>query len=105
MKYLLSSGETTTNKLTYIKDLISLMILLNPNEIPYSDTGSKDLVPALESRDIREDVTDIAIDVVNKIKSQFKDVKIELTSVTVLDNYVRVSMKLNGELENYDITR
>lgn len=105
MKYLLSTGLTTNNKLDYVKDLIRLHLLIRINEIPYWDGGSNELIPSIIESEIESNINSIINSIITLITSKFTDISMSLDSITISGTKVTITLTINNITENYVILR
>lgn len=105
MRYLLSSGLTTENPVTYIKDIIKVNMLLLPNEIPYYSGGTKELISDILEVNLVSHISEEVKTIVNRVQDSFSDIKVQLDSVNIKGTYVEVRININDIIETYAIKR
>lgn len=105
MKYLLSTGSTTTDKIQYLKDLIRTNMLIRTNEIPYWNGGTSELITSIDQNALTANITSIMTDLCMKLKNQFNNISLSLDSVTISGSKVNVVININGINETYVIIR
>ena len=105
MKYVLSTGETTTNKITYISDLIRLYLVLNKNEIPYSNIGSDRLVRSLSESDVLSSAGSIMNSIITNITSNTTEsnTDIKLTKISLNGFNVNITLTIDDQTQTYEI--
>jgi hypothetical protein len=104
MKLLLSNGESTNSSFEYVRDLIYINLLLLPKEVPYFDGGSKELISGIELNEVKNNITDVVNDVINKTKQKI-DIGISLEKINITSDLVTINIKINGKVESYDIQK
>lgn len=105
MKYLLSSGATTENPVSYIKDIIKMNMLLLPDEIPYFKGGSNELIQDILEVNLVSHITTEVNKIISRIKSSFSDVSISLDSIVRSESIVTVKIRIDNIVETYEIKR
>lgn len=105
MKYLLSTGKSTSDVVTYIKDLIKLNLLLRVREIPYWDGGSEELIVTVLTNQLESKVREIVNTVITNISSSFDSIKISLSNITINNTLIKINININDIVESYDIKR
>lgn len=105
MKYLLSNGRSTEDVLTYIKDVILINMLLLPDEIPYFDGGSNELVTDILEQNLKSHVTDEVNKILNRISNINPNIIVSLADVKVLVGNINVKIKIDNIIETYEIKR
>ena len=111
MAYLLSNGKVTKDKVTYIKDCIYINMTLQKGDISYSDLGSDELIPVdMIKENLEDHVRAIISDILNRIKLKFKDVKLSIEDIIIVDHSIdnsklRVKININSDLVIYEISK
>lgn len=105
MKYLLSSGHATSDPIEYIRDLIRINLLIRLDEVPYWTGGSENLITEVATADVEEGVRSIVSGILGSIRSKFKSIQLDLSSVEIVGSRVRLNIKLGEITEIYDIER
>lgn len=104
LKYCLSTGKTTTDKITYVKDLISVNLLLRKKSIPYWNGGSENLIEEIRSDKILDAVNNVISEVIEYITNVELGINVSMSSISLDHNIIHVELNINGSLESYDIT-
>lgn len=97
MKYLLSTGKSTTRIDEYILDLFKLNLAIMPNDIPNSRIGFDFIMTNVKEQDLQNVIRERLGDLVSKIKSHISGaVTISLDSVDLIDSEtVKVVVSVN----------
>lgn len=105
MKYLLSTGKTTSDTIEYIKDLILINMLLRIDEIPYWNGGSDELITSVETSELQANISSIVNKIISNVVNNFNNVTIQLKEVNVSGTSIQVQLTINNIEESYDIKR
>lgn len=105
MKYLLSTGKTTEDRITYIKDIILINMKLLKQEIPYFDGGSDELIPDVRTDELKSHIEIIVNDILVRVRNSFKNIKLDLSEVKISNQMVTVIINIENSTETYDIKR
>ncbi len=104
IKYLLSTGDTTTKLEEYVLDLFRMNLIIRPNDIPhYSGIGFDFTLVGIPKDRLQEEVRLRLEDLVKNIQSDFdkSTVKISIESVSVLnEETVSVVIKINNYISD-----
>jgi hypothetical protein len=103
MKYLLSSGSTTTDLVEYIKDLIKIHLLIRIDEVPYWDGGSDDLIRKIKEGEVESQIRTTMSSVITKIQSRFTVTSLNLVNVKIEGSIAKVTVNIEGNEEVYGI--
>lgn len=95
-KYLLSSGGSTTNVVTYIRDILLLELNVPKDSIPLYTYGSERIVSEIRYDRVEEVIKSNLNSIITEIISHNKDVSLSLTSVTVKGNIVQAVISIEG---------
>jgi hypothetical protein len=104
LKYCLSTGRVTTDKVEYIKDLISVNLLLRKSSIPYWSGGSDNLITTLRSEEVSSAVNNVLSDIIEYITTIEPGMSISISSISFDYNIIHIEIYINGKLEFYDIS-
>ena len=100
IKYLLSTGDTTTKIEEYILDLFKMNLVIRPNDIPhYNSVGFDFILVGVPKDRLQEEVRGRLEDLVKDIQSHFdkNTIKISLDTVSVInEETVSVTVKINN---------
>lgn len=85
MKYLLSTGETTDRVEKYILDLLRIELIVMPGDIPGNrGIGSDFNLVGVTKQDLSSEINSRINNIIDKIKSQFQLVEIEVTKFNLI---------------------
>lgn len=103
MKYLLSSGKSTSNVLDYVRDLIRLQLYIRKDEIPYYKGGSDEFISSIDMDSVQDDIKLIVNDIINYISSRVTDVDIVINSIGMVSNKINIDLSINGNDSLFNI--
>lgn len=105
-KYLLTTGKSTDRLEYYIVDLIKLYLQVYPDDIPGAkDIGFDFIITNTMKSELPDEVKGRVKDLVQKIRSRFNNLPLEVESVDIIDEKkVKIAIKLDGNnTENIEI--
>jgi len=103
MRYLLSTGRSTSDKNLYIQDLILINMTILPDEIPYFDGGSPELIEDYLSEKLLTHVTDTIESILRRIRNSFPKDEVKLDEVEIQGKQIYAIITINGNKIRYDI--
>lgn len=103
-KYLLSTGQSTEKIERYILDLFKLNLSIWPGDIPNSNVGFDFILTDVKKDEVSSEVRFRMRSLIDKIKSQFGGISIELESLEILDETrVRATIRVNQDSDEIEI--
>lgn len=100
-KYILSTGKSTTSPSDYAYDFIKTELHLFANSSPGSNVGSMEFSEDLTEEDAIDSVTDIMIEIFNKMGDL--GILISLESVEIVSGEILIKVNIKGESKNYEL--
>ena len=101
MRYLLSTGGTTTDSLTYLKDQIKINLLIYQDQVPLYSGGVNERLTELTESGILSKVDEIMNNLVTRIKSE---VKVIYLGSSMSNEAIQVEFSINNESYTYVIS-
>lgn len=104
MKYLLSTGATTTDQVTYVKDLIFINMKLIVDEVPYWEGGSYRRIGELTKDELANSLRDCVNKVISNVKMH-TSLEVDVVDMQINYNTVDIEININGTKANYVVER
>lgn len=102
--YLLSDGTTTNNIVTYISDVIRLNMSLRVDQVPNFTGGTSDELDTIRVDQIKDKLTKIVEKILDRLRDQHPKINLNLTTIDISTNPIKIEIDINGVKVNYDIT-
>lgn len=98
--YILSTGETTNDVITYIKDLFKIYFSIRPKDIPgMGYVGFESSLIGITKDSLRSEITRRVQSVVDIIKSQFTGIEMSLESLKIIsEERIDVVLNIDGNI-------
>lgn len=104
MKYLLSTGETTSKIEKYIIDLFKLNMAIYPGDIPNSRIGFNFVITDIKKSELPNEIKSRITSLITSLQSRFSGITINLESLELLsEDLVRVTVRVNQESEQIEL--
>ena len=104
MKYLLSTGRSTTKIEKYILDLIRLHMSIQPGDIPFSDAGFNFILTDVKKDQAAREIESRITSLIERIGSRFKGISINLTNLAIVDETrAEVTISIDDYSDTYSI--
>lgn len=105
MRYLLSTGESTTDRSRYISDLFRLHMEVYPREIPgLPNLGFDFLLTDVTKDRVLDEIKSRVANLVSKFQQKFTDIKMTVDSITLIsESKARIVVTINNYSEEYEV--
>ena len=103
-KFVLSTGEITGRIEKYIMDVFQMNLCIFEGDIPGSTFGFNFFLGDVKKDELLQKVQEKAYELCRKVASSFSGVRIELESVSLVDEGRAIlSIRVNDERQNFKV--